>query len=159
MRHPSRIGLLLVVGFLSILAAEPVDAGRVHPELDAVLRQAQPGDLHDVIVELVPQVDPDAVAALAPQDRVSRRAAIVSALQALASQTQAGIITVLSNEQGGQVKHFRPLWILNGVGVRATTVMVRMLAARHDVWEVRLDRHIPPPAPVPTGEIGTATAS
>jgi len=86
--------------------------------------------------------------------------AVVAALQALASQTQGGLLALLAQEQSqGRVQRFRPLWIFNGVAVTATEPVIRALASHPDVWEVRPDRQIPPPAPLPAGSVTTSTAS
>jgi subtilisin family serine protease len=136
-------------------AVEPAHAARLHPELAQQLRQSPPGALHGVIVELVPQVDPRAAAASAvTQHRYDRRVAVITALQTLASQTQGGVVGFLASRQAsGETSRIRALWIVNAVAVRATERVIRALVAHPDVWEVRPDRPIPPPTPIPSSGV------
>ena len=52
-----------------------------------------------------------------------------------------------------------PLWIFNGLAVTATPDVVRALAARPDVWQVRLDATIPLPTPIRSADTPGAILS
>jgi subtilisin family serine protease len=46
------------------------------------------------------------------------------------------------------VQRVRPFWVFNGLAVNATEAVIRRLAARPDVWEIRPDRTIRRPNPI-----------
>ncbi|MGH7419649.1 MAG: S8 family serine peptidase, partial [Candidatus Rokuibacteriota bacterium] len=48
----------------------------------------------------------------------------------------------------GNVQRAVPFWVINGLAVTATERVIRGLAARSDVWEVRPDRAIRAPRPI-----------
>lgn len=80
------------------------------------------------------------------------RAAIVSALQQTARDSQAGVLQTLSSPPAagnlsgqGQVTaatDIRPLWIINAVAAKGSLETILALAARPDVQIVRLDKEI-----------------
>jgi subtilase family serine protease/subtilisin family serine protease len=113
-----------------------------------------------VIVELADQADPHAAAA-GHHDRHARRRAVKDALQDKAARTQGPIRGLLARERAaGRVQRAESLWIVNGLAVTATEPVVRALAARADVREVRPDRLLrrPTPAPASAPASGPSTA-
>lgn len=154
--RPETAALYCVLLFASLQAS----AGRLQPELEAQLQAASPGDRLRVIVELEEQVRAAELAAVAP--KVARRArarALVEALKDKARRHQAALKAELTREQSlRNVERVTPLWIVNGVALRATPAAIRRLAARNDVREIRLDAEIPPPPrPADAGASSAAT--
>jgi subtilisin family serine protease len=134
-------GFLTAAPAVAVPAAVPVPAQRV-----------------SVIVVLRSQVDPATVAgqrslnASAPganRSNVQRRAALEATLRARSSGTQRDLLALLFRRRAqGLVSAVSPLWIFNGIAVTATPRVVRELAARPEVREVRPDVAVQaPPAP------------
>jgi subtilisin family serine protease len=140
--------LLGVVAML--LTAGPALAGRIRPDLEAQLQALPPGAVIPVIVEMVVQADPVTAAVGAPgRSKLARTRAVVDSLRDVARQRQGPVRAELAREQArGTVKRAVPLWIFNGLAVTATAPVIRRLAARSDVWEIRPDAVIPPPPPL-----------
>ena len=152
--------LVAVLGAsLFVLASgQGATAGRLHPDLDAQLQALPPGGTLPVIVEMFAQVDPMAAAQTAPRgQRRMRLQAVVDALRDVSAQRQAPVLAMLAREQAlGTVKRVKPFWVFNGLAVTATEPVIRRLAARFDVWEIRPDSVIPPPPAIqPTAAPGT----
>lgn len=141
--------LLAAVAFL--IAPVQSDAGTLRPDLEAQLDSLPPGARLPVIVVLEEQANPAAAAAAAPAfQRRARGRAVVAALRGTASRTQGPVLAMLGREQAaGAVSRITPFWVFNGVAVTATAPVIRALAKRNDVREVRRDAPIPPPVPRP----------
>jgi subtilase family serine protease/subtilisin family serine protease len=145
--------LFTVAVVLSLMAwSEPTWAGRLHPSVEQQLRTLPVGGTVSVIVEMVTQADPAAVAATAPgRPRAARARAAADFLRDVANRYQGPIQSFLAVEKArGLVQRMVPLWVFNGLAVTATPDVIRALAARPDVWEVRADATIPLPTPVPS---------
>jgi subtilase family serine protease/subtilisin family serine protease len=141
---------LLTLAALALGTPAPAGAGQVHPDVEERLAALPPGNPLSVIVELADQADPHA-AGRAHRVRRARLRAVVDALRDKAARTQGPIRALLARElAAGRVQRAVPLWIVNGVAVTAPEGVIRALAARPDVREVRLDRTIPLPTPVAT---------
>jgi len=119
--------------------------------VDARLATLPPGGMASVIIELDDQLDPHAAAAVhPPHARRARGRAVVDALQDHANRNQVAIRALLAQEQArGTVSRVVPFWVFNGLAVTATEPVIRALAARRDVREVRHDATIPAPVPTP----------
>jgi subtilisin family serine protease len=143
---------------LVILFSGPLAwAGRLHPELEAQLKALPPGGTLPVIVEMLDQADPAAAAATAPPgQRRLRIRAVVDALRDHANQRQGPVRALLARERAqGNVQRVVPFWVFNGLAVTATEPVIRRLAARADVFEIRPDAVIPaPPVVQPTATPG-----
>jgi subtilase family serine protease len=153
---------LAIAVVLSLLAwPGPAWAGRLHPDAERELRGLPAGGTLSVIVELTTQADPAAAAAAAPgRHRAARARAAVDALRDVAHRHQGPIRALLAREQaGGRVHRVVPFWIFNGLAVTATEPVIRALAARLDVWEVRPDATIPRPTPRSAAATPSAVAS
>ncbi len=142
--------LALLIGFPSA-SSRPRSAGPdLWPKIEpAVLRAAlQERQAMTFIVHLRQQADlqaPDQTASL-----VERRRAVVSALQATAQQSQAGLVTYLQQAQTtGQVQAYQPLWITNAVVVTGDRDALFAIAARPEVAIIRENRvhHLENPSP------------
>jgi subtilisin family serine protease len=91
-----------------------------------------------------------AAAAAAPaHQRHLRIQAVVDALRDHANRGQGPVRALVAREQAqGNVTRVVPFWVFNGLALTATEPVIRRLAARADVWEIRPDAEIPPPPPV-----------
>jgi len=148
----SRARLAVFAVLLAMAVVMPpgrANAGSVRADLDAHLATLPPDAQVPVIVELAERANPAAVAsAAAPFNRRARGRAVVDALRGVSERTQPPIRELLAREQAAGAAHkVRPFWVFNGLAVTATEPVIRRLAARHDVREVRLDAAIPPPVP------------
>ena len=146
---------------LIVLASVPAWAGRLHPEVEHSLSALPTGGQISVIVEMTDQANPAVAAAQAPgRGRTARRRAVRDALRDHANRHQASIRAQLTQAQaGGRATRVVPLWIFNGLVVTANEAVIRQLAARSDVKEVRLNRRIPKPEPMPSAASASVGAS
>src|SRR5262245_12693370 len=154
--------LFAVAVALSILVSVgPAWAGRLTPQVEQQLRALPVDGQVSVIVEMIIQGDPTAVAAAAPgRHRAARARAAADFLRDLAQRHQGPIRNLLASESArGRVQRMRPMWIINGLAVTATPDVIRALAARSDVWEVRLDSTIPLPTPIRSADTPGANLS
>ena len=142
------------------IAAAQATAGRLHPVLEEKLRTAGPGETFAVIVELKEQSQPEAIlAGMAKAPRKARVKALVAALKDRAERGQVALRAELAQQHSlGAVQSMRPFWIFNGFALTAREPLIRRLAARDDVLEVRADAEIPPPPRPASAEPGTTDA-
>ena len=102
----------------------------------------------DVLVVMRTQADLGALVAAAPRTRSARLGAVVRGLRNTATSDQRNILALLRSRRAQQqVAAVSPLWIANEVAVRARPAVVRELAARPDVREVRPELAIAAPSP------------
>jgi subtilase family serine protease/subtilisin family serine protease len=151
----SSLAVAIVIGLMG--GAQP-QAGRLHPSLEARLLQLSPGEKIGVIVELNEQARPYEVVSRVPAASRSERArAVVNALRTTAEISQEPLKAfLLEKQKSGAAERVIPFWIFNGLAVTATEPLIRDLAARPEVREVRLDVRIPLPSlpPATAGESG-----
>jgi subtilisin family serine protease len=105
----------------------------------------------DAVVVLRDQAD---LSGIRTSSRARRLAAVERALRAKAASGQRGVLAQLAEGRArGLVESVVPLWIVNQVEVRAAPSVIRQLAARPDVREVRpiFTIQAPPPTAVPFG--------
>ena len=138
----------LVCAVVSAAGAQQMPGGRIHPALEKRLSTLAPGETLGVIVELNERVRPaEIVSGLRGVARREKVRAVVNALQSFAAEHQGPLMANLKQkEMLGAAQRVRPFWILNGFAVTAAEPLIRALATRPDVREVRLDAHIPLPA-------------
>ena len=155
--------LATVVAASLLIFSQAAWAGRLTPELEAQLNALPPGGTLSVIVEMVTQADPVAAADTAPRrQRLARKRAVRDVLQMVATHDQAAVLAFLGQERSlGNVQRLRPFWVFNGLAVTASEAVIRRLAARPDVWEIRPDASPPTAVPVvwvpcPLGSDGDA---
>jgi subtilisin family serine protease len=144
-----------LVGGAAVAAASPApEPGSVDPRLADQLAAAAPGEMVDAVVVLRSQADLSRVR----ETRRSRRlAAVEGALRAKATASQRGVLRLLARRRAQRlVAGVDPLWITNEVAVRAAPSVIKELAARADVREVRPNVTIQAPAAPATVE-GPAT--
>ncbi len=150
---PSILRSTLLAACLAI-AATHATAGRLHPLLEEKLRTAAPGETFAVIVELKEQWHPEVVlAGMSKAPRKARIKALVAGLRDRAERGQVALKAELAQQHAlGAVRRMRPFWIFNGFALTAREPLIRRLAARDDVLEVRVDAEIaPPPRPASAG--------
>lgn len=118
-------------------------AQKIDPHLLKTLLTAEAGEPISIIVEMKTVTDLTSVYRQNATPSV-RRQAMVSALQATAQTTQAGVTGLLAQNQAEET---RSLWIINAVATRVGPDTVLALAARDDVALVRQDDTVKlPPA-------------
>ena len=150
MRKKLFLSVLLAI---SILAVTDAWAGDIHPALEKKLQKLTPGEKLAVIVELNEQVSFSSILSSFPgTTRKHRVQTVVHALQEVADRHQGPLRRYLKIQKArGAAKRIIPFWVFNGIAVTATEPLIRRLAARSDVLEVRLDSIIPLPSPFPAG--------
>ena len=113
--------------------------GPFEPGLLRALLEAEPDDVVPVVVTLREQVVVES-AAVGELGVAETRSLVVSALQAGAARSQTALRAYLEGAQAaGQVEHYTPFWIFNGIAVRARPSVVQALAAHPSVAAVHLD--------------------
>jgi subtilase family serine protease len=144
----SLISLILVCGLEMTTTLAQAPSGRIQPALEQRLGTLGPGERLAVIVELNEQTRVSDVAALMKgAGRHDRARAIVSALRSDAERRQGPILAHLKHqEETGLAERVKPFWIFNGLSLKAPASLIRELASRPDVKEVRLDAPIPLPS-------------
>ncbi|MBN2172196.1 MAG: S8 family serine peptidase, partial [Candidatus Krumholzibacteriota bacterium] len=137
MRH-ARILLLATL----LVSAASLQAGTIHPALEAMMAGSDASDVFKVIVHMserapVDRLDQDLKARRAP--RRERHEAIVLALQA-ASRSQADLAARLDARlRAGAVIGYTSHWIANLVVLTATRAEIEAVASRQDVRLVEPD--------------------
>jgi subtilase family serine protease/subtilisin family serine protease len=132
---------------IALLGVQHAPAGRLDPALETRLSAAGPSEKIRIIVEMKEQARPrDLIRALPKGARKAKLKALLAGLKDKARRRQAGIEAELAREQTmGAAERVVPFWVFNGLALRANPGLIRRLAARDDVLEVRLDQEIPPP--------------
>ena len=107
----------------------------IDPAVQQQLANAASDDLLDVVVVLRTRAD---LSTVTEKKRWKRLAAVEHTLRTVAATSQADLLAFLSaKQQEGLVARFDPLWIFNGIRVKATPGVIRELAARPDVHAIR----------------------
>lgn len=143
----------LPVAAIAMLAAVNALAGRLHPGLEIRLQQQLRAEKLPIIVEMKEQFQPrglvakpSASAHLTAAARRARIRALVTALKDRTQRSQRGLRAELDRLHGlGRIEKLQSFWIFNGFALTADESVIRELAARDDVLEVRFDDEIPPP--------------
>ena len=148
------IAALVIIISAIYLAGSEDRPDRLSPALEQRLQQLAPGEKLAVVIELDTQANPAQV--ISKMSKASRRAkarAVVEALRGAADQTQAPLREHLQKQKAkGAAERIIPYWIFNGFAVTATEPVIRDLASRPEVREIRLDVRIPVPSLLSTGE-------
>ncbi len=155
-----KIGLsVLIISFF--LVSIHAQSNKIHPELEARLQKIGTEEKIAVIVELQEQVKLENIVwGMSAFNRRQKARVVVSALRDVADRHQGQLIKYLKrNKTSGAVKRLTPFWIFNGLGVTTTETLIRKLATRPDVKEIRLDSVIPMPSPTPTAAVPSSAPS
>ena len=135
----------LALAILMVSAQAPT--GRLHPALEERLQRLGPGEKVPVIIELSEQaLLNETISKIPGAARAQRAWAVGQALRNTAEQQQALRAHLKREEESGAAERVIPFWIFNGIAVTAGEPLIRRLAARPDVREIRLDARIPVPS-------------
>jgi subtilisin family serine protease len=151
-RNPHFSSLRIVIAVFIVLAAILAGAqnrpDRIHPALEQKLQKLAQGEKLAVIVELDTQAKPlQAISKMPGAPRRAKARAVVEALRSMADQNQGPLREHLQNQQAaGAAERIIPFWVFNGFAVTATEPLIRSLASRPEVREIRLDIQIPVPS-------------
>ena len=147
-----RVGLLLALTLLTTVLASGAAAGQAASPGVAGLRaavavpqlyRARQGEMVKAIVVLKSQADLASVRSVARKNRPGAAARI---LRARADLTQRPLRALLRTRRAqGLVSKVQPLWIINAIAITAMPAVIREIAARPDVREIRPDRTVPTP--------------
>jgi bacillopeptidase F len=133
-RRASIRAALVAVGVLVAIWSPPAAAGEIGPKLATALAAADAGDEIAVIVDFHDRFE--AASVKRAGGRAERRAALVRELRRRSEAAQAPVRELL---RARGVTDYTVLWAINGLAVEATPEIIRGLAARPEVAEVRLD--------------------
>ena len=146
-----RVSLLVAATLLITLVAPSAATGWAAPALQGPVRPtaavdpllqrqldaAAPGRLVKAIVVLKSQADLTNVRGVTRKNRPGAAARI---LRGRADLTQRGLRALLDRRRAqGLVTAMTPLWIVNSIAVTATPAVIKELAARQEVREIRPD--------------------
>lgn len=133
-------------------AARP--AAAVAPLLQRQLDAAAADRMVEAIVVLRSQADLGGVQGFSRENRPGAAARI---LRARADTTQRGLRALLKHRRAqGLVTDVEPLWIVNAIAVTATPAVIKELAARPEVREIRPNLVMPAPQ---TADVAAAAAA
>ncbi len=119
------------------MAAGPVLAAQIAPDLSFKLSQATPTENVSVLVFLKEQFDVTAPAAQSRFKKASLQAThklLIEELRNFAGDHQSAIVRqVEAGAKSGSVRSFETYWIANSIKVEATPAFIRELSQREDV--------------------------
>jgi subtilase family serine protease len=139
--------LVLACSIIMMMSAQAPN-GRIHPALEQKLQKLSPGEKLAVIVELNEQARPsEVISKMRGAGRGERARAVINALRNIADKHQEPLKAHLRRQEAlGVAERVKPFWIFNGFAVTAPEPLLRDLASRPEVKEVRLDTRIPLPS-------------
>ncbi|OGC94953.1 MAG: hypothetical protein A2W25_11330 [candidate division Zixibacteria bacterium RBG_16_53_22] len=134
----------LISGILAALILfSTAYAGSVDPALELKIADADPQTLFPTLIFMADQVDVMVMKHqqdLAQATRAERHYEVVTALQRMATDTQADILNYLAQAKSRQtVGEYRGFWIANMIWAELTSAEISALAARPDVATVYSD--------------------
>jgi subtilase family serine protease/subtilisin family serine protease len=143
-----RLSILGLVYVIAVMVSAQAPNGRLHPALEQKLQTLAPGEKLAVIVELNDQARPaEVISKMRGAGRREKIRAVINALRSVADLHQGPLKAHLKQQEAlGAAERVKPFWIFNGFAVTARASMIRELASRPDVKEVRLDVRIPLPS-------------
>ena len=116
-----------------------IGSGPIEPDLLRAMEMAGPSDAIPVIVRLRDQANLSSEIG-SSLSRSEARSRVVGALQSTADRSQASLRAYLADEQAaGLVESYTPLWIFNGIAVRARPPVIQRLASDPAVASVGRD--------------------
>jgi subtilisin family serine protease len=137
-RLPILLGAVLL--FVPHLLPATVQAGEIHPALQAEMSRLSPTESTTALFVLERQADIDALDTalrLGHATRRERHRRVVETLQTVARESQPPFLGELSRRSAlGEVATYTPYWITNLVVVRATRAAIEDLARRADIAAV-----------------------
>ena len=130
-----------------IAAVAPAGSGLIEPSLAAQLATADPTAPIEAVVLLKPQAS---LSTDAGTSRAQRVTTVVQELRRVADRAQKPIVSLLAQRISQKLAtKIVPLWIVDGVVVTARPVVLKELAARSDVLEIRPSTTVSAPTPPP----------
>jgi subtilase family serine protease len=143
-----RFSILVLAYVIIIMMGAQVPNGRLHPLLEQRLKKLPPGERLAVIVELNDQAKPaEVLSGMRGVGRRDKARAVANALRNIADKHQGPLKAHLKEQEAlGAAERVIPFWIFNGFAVTGPESLIRDLASRPDVREVRLDIRIPLPS-------------
>ena len=133
------------IGFFTLTLALPTDAQsdpqsqKISESLQQQLAEADDGELIPILIKFADKANLDT---RLPQAEVSRRAEIVSRLQATASASQVGVLAQLQGRSAGEVAHIRQLWIVNQLAAHVSADLIPILTADPQVTAITNDAEV-----------------
>lgn len=126
------MSVLLVTASLAL-------SGVISPGLLEAMESSDHTELHYVLIKPEGTVDTEYIAqASQGMTRDERRQFAAQVMKDRSASAQAGILAQLDSYGGDMVSGVRPLWIVNAVGARLSSNVIRDIALREDVLYVRL---------------------
>ncbi|OPL17865.1 MAG: hypothetical protein AVO35_08280 [Candidatus Aegiribacteria sp. MLS_C] len=121
-----------------LIAASAAMSGVISPGLIEAMESSDHTELHYVLIKPEGTVDTDYIArATQGMTRDERREFAAQVMKDRAASAQEGILAQLGQYGGDMVRDVRPLWIVNAVGARLSSDVIREIAMRDDVLFVR----------------------
>ncbi len=146
---------LLVLTLLTLTIASVAFAGQYSSAFPDFLADHSSDQMVTAIITMADQVDLRALQDELYAQHADRRAwheAVVRALQAKATETQADLLSTLADlAQSGQVEKYTSLWVGNIVTVTATPAVFDQLVTRDDILQISPDYYIEEIEPVSRG--------
>ena len=137
---------------LIIQTGSHVHAGELSLGLSERLQSTQHKEYISVIVRMAEQSKLKiATKSILDKNKSLRSRKVIKELQFTATTEQKDIIAFLEKEKAlGNVTHYSPFWIFNGLSLEATPGVIRKIASRNDIDTISEDLPIPPPVSFPT---------
>jgi len=150
MKKIKSIGTLSIIVLIQITSH--AYAGELSIELSERLHYANHSEYLSVIVRMIEQADLRALTlGIAERNKALRSRCVIRTLKATAISRQKDLIKFLEKEKAlGSVVYYTPLWIFNGLSLKATPEVIRRIASRDDVDIVMEDLPISPPVLFPS---------
>ena len=130
-------GTTFLTALLLFLSFSVVQAGTISPELQSVLDTAKSREKIAVIIEFKDSLDRKQFKKM---KKKLRRLKVLKELKRIAAENQTSLWSYLTSNGGDKMQS---LWIINGFAVEAKPSVIRKIAKRPEVLEVRLDRAVP----------------
>ncbi len=133
-----------IAGILtSLLIFSAALGGSVDPELAVKIEKSDPNDMFRTLIFMSDQLDVFEMKRqhnLVSATRAQRHYDVITALQAIATETQPDLLAYLTGAQArGTVESFRGFWIANMISAEMTPAEIQAVASRADVYMVHPD--------------------
>lgn len=130
-------GTTFLTALFLFLSFSVVQAGTITPELQSVLDTAKSREEIAVIIEFKDKLNRKEFKKL---KKKLRRLKVLKELKKIAKENQTSLRSYLTSNGG---KKMQSLWIINGFAVEAKRSVIKKIAKRPEVLQVRLDRAVP----------------
>jgi subtilisin family serine protease len=150
----------MILALLVILPGVPSHSGELSLGLTENLQASDANVMVSVIIRMSLQADlGKATKSISGRNRPFRLRKVIQSLKKTALARQETILGIIQKEQlTGQVEHYRPFWIFNGLFLKATPAVIQRLALRDDVDLITEDFTIPVPAFLQNGPLQAGAA-